>query len=330
MSVSSQQSHPGKPRRGTRRQNRRQWSGSAWLLSHRRALQASLRKLYHTPLGSLMTVLVIAIALALPTAALVALENGRLLVTDWEGGSQISVYLARHLPEAAIDDVIARVEAQPQVREVSYLSPDMALAEFGRDAGFADALALLEDNPLPPVLVVQLMRSMDGSEQLQQLHDRISAYAEVERVDIDMEWIRRLALLIDAIQRAGLALSVLIALGVVLIIGNTIRLDILNQQNEILIIKRVGGTNAFIRRPFLYSGVCYGLGGSLVAWILVSAGLAVVNTPVRDLAQSFQSAFLLRGLGLAGGMVLMVCGAFLGLSGAWLSVTRHLHRIEPK
>jgi cell division transport system permease protein len=320
---------PSPARRGTQRRRQRKWSFSAWLLSHRRAFLFALAQWRTAPLGAFFTVLALAIALALPSGALVLLQNARQLTAQWQGGSQISLYLQKESSSEEVDALISLLKEREGVEQVIYLSSEMALAEFGEGTGFHDALALLEENPLPPVLILHLVSFQNSPERLESLYQDLMEFEKVEQIDMDMEWMNRLALLIDAVQRTGWILTAMVLLGVVLIIGNTIRLDIANQQTEIMIIKRVGGTNAFIRRPFLYVGCCYGLGGGVLAWILMALAIRLIAAPLNQLADSFQSSFQFHGLTLLNGVALLFVALLSGLMGAWIAVTQHLRRIEP-
>jgi cell division transport system permease protein len=153
---------------------------------------------------------------------------------------------------------------------------------------------------------------------------------EVELAQMDLQWVQRLYSLLAVGQRVTLALALLLGLGVLLVTGNTIRLAIENRRDEILVIKLVGGTDAYVRRPFLYTGLWYGLGGSIVAGLLLSLVMLWLDGPVGLLAALYQSRFELHGLGFAGTLMLALAGALLGLAGAWLAVARHLGAIVPR
>ena len=153
---------------------------------------------------------------------------------------------------------------------------------------------------------------------------------EVAEALLDMEWLQRLNSLMHLSRRLVQIVGGLLVLGVLLILGNTIRLAIENRREEIVVVKLVGGSNAFVRRPFLYTGLWYGVGGGVLAGLLVSLALWFLQQPVADLAKLYGSDFRLRGLGIMGGLNLVVLGGLLGLAGAWLAVTRHLVHIQPR
>jgi cell division transport system permease protein len=152
----------------------------------------------------------------------------------------------------------------------------------------------------------------------------------VAEVVLDMEWLQRLNSLMELGRRVVLAVGVMLVAGVLLILGNTIRLGIESRRDEILIVKLVGGSNGFVRRPFLYTGLWYGVGGGVLAALLVSSALWFLEEPIGNLASLYESAFRLQGLGIMGGLNLVILGGLLGLAGAWLAVSRHLARIEPR
>ncbi|WP_245720685.1 permease-like cell division protein FtsX [Microbulbifer yueqingensis] len=301
--------------------------GRSWLGHHREMAGEAVRRFLAAPMASGMTALVIAIALALPASLQLGLVNFQRAVAGWEGQPQISVFLHKRAREAAVTSYVEDLRADPRVAAVTYISPEQALAEFQQSSGLGDALAGLDANPLPAVLLVRPQDS--AASDLEALAAGLRESALTDAVVLDMAWVERLARLTELGQRLSLGLGLLLALGVILVVVNTIRLHIESRREEILVVKLVGGTNAFVRRPFLYSGICYGLCGGLLAWLLVAVGVALLAGPVAGLADSYGSGYTLDGpgpaylLGLAGG------AALLGLAGAWLAVARHLRAIEP-
>jgi cell division transport system permease protein len=142
-------------------------------------------------------------------------------------------------------------------------------------------------------------------------------------------WVKRLYQFMELGQRLVWALATLLGLAVLLIIGNTIRLSIESRRDEILVVKLVGGTDAFVRRPFLYTGIWFGLGGGIIAWLLLSMGLYWLSGPVETLISLYGSDFVLQGLSLSDSLMLIFDGVILGWLGAWLAVSRHLTKIKP-
>lgn len=300
----------------------------SWLGHHREMAAEALRRFFAAPLASGMTALVIAIALALPAALQLGLLNFQRAVAGWDGQPQISVFLHKGAREAAVESFAGELRADPAVAQVTYISPEEALREFQQASGLGDALEGLDANPLPAVLLVR-PRDTAG-DQLEALAQRLRESALSDAVVLDMAWVQRLAQLTELGRRLSAGLALLLALGVLLVVVNTIRLHIESRREEILVVKLVGGTDAFVRRPFLYSGLCYGIAGGLLAWLLVGGGAALLSGPVASLASSYGSGYALRGPGFSYLLALTGGAALLGLLGAWLAVARHIKAIEPR
>jgi cell division transport system permease protein len=301
----------------------------AWQQHHRLSAADSLARVLENPLSSAMTWLVIGIALALPTGLDVALDNIGSLSGNWDGPAQISLFLQDKVSEERATALQAEFADRADVAEARFVSRDAALEEFRNLSGFADVLASLDYNPLPHLILVS---PRDGASQsgAAALRAELEAYPDVAQAVLDMEWLQRLNSLMELGRRLVLAVGGLLVLGVLLILGNTIRLAIESRREEIVIVKLVGGSNAFVRRPFLYTGLWYGVGGGVFAALLVAAALWFLRQPVDELARLYQSEFRLQGLGLMGGLNLVVLGGLLGLAGAWLAVARHLADIQPR
>jgi cell division transport system permease protein len=301
----------------------------AWLRHHRLSAADSMHRVIDNPVSSAMTWLVIGIALALPTGLDVALENVSQLSASWDSPAQISLFLQ---DEASDDEALAlqaELLARADVAEARFVSRDEALEEFRSLSGFADVLASLQGNPLPHLVLVSPADSSAQSAAAQ-LRAELEAYPDVAQAVLDMEWLQRLDSLMELSRRVVWAVGGLLVVGVLLILGNTIRLAIESRREEIVIVKLVGGSNAFVRRPFLYTGLWYGVGGGLFSALLVAGSLWFLQQPVTELAMLYQSEFRLQGLGVMGGLNLIVLGGMLGLAGAWLAVSRHLVAIQPR
>ncbi|MCP5141154.1 MAG: cell division protein FtsX [Chromatiales bacterium] len=300
----------------------------AWFTAHLHTIVFSLGRLARNPLATLMTAGVIAISLALPAGLYVLLDNLRTVSGQWEQTAQVSLFLREDIPLEVAKSFAGNIRQMPEVSEVTLIPADQALEEFRRTSGFGDALNALPGNPLPTVLIVQPEAGI-GAARIKLLVETLQANDDVELAQLDMEWLERLFAMMAIVQHAVSIIAVLLGLGVLLAVGNTIRLDIENRRDEIVVSKLIGATNSFIRRPFLYGGVWYGLLGGLVAWIVVSIGMAFIDDPVQRLTHLYQSGYQLRGLGFSGGLSLLLLGGFLGWCGAWLAVGRHLRAIEP-
>lgn len=291
---------------------------------------SSLGRLYRNLASSLMTTAVVAIALALPSGLLVLLDNLQRLGTGWDGGTSISLFAKETVSETQADRLANELTGWPGISEVQVIHRDKALSEFRELSGFGEALEALEDNPLPNVLVVKPAPMAESPEQgIETLFADLKRLPEVELAQLDLQWVQRFDALMDIGRRGILVVGALLALAVLLIVGNTIRLDIQNRRDEIEVSKLIGGTDAFIRRPFLYIGLWYGLLGALLAWMLVGLGLRLLDDPARRLAGLYDSGFLLSGLSGLGVALLLSAGIALGLAGSWLAVGRHLRDIEP-
>nr|WP_232522378.1 permease-like cell division protein FtsX [Marinimicrobium alkaliphilum] len=302
----------------------------AWQAHHSTTAIESLLRLLGTPLQSLLTWLVVAIAIALPAALYVALNNVQNIGYSWQDSSQISVFVEKGARENAVRELSERLLEDDAVNAVDYITPDAALAEFRAHSGLGRVVDDLDDNPLPAVLLVQPAEQAVNPQALEALRTRIADQALVAEVRLDMQWVERLHQIMQLAGRGVLAFGLLLAMGVLLVIGNTIRLAIENRRDEILVVKLVGGTDAFVRRPFLYTGLWYGIGGGLLAVMLVAIGLWWLSSPVAHLADLYQSDFRLRGLGWIDSLQLVLLAGLLGLLGAWLAVARHLSQIEPR
>lgn len=300
-----------------------------YLSHHRRIARDSLLRLLREPLASLLTWAVIAIALALPATLLLMLANVEQLSQSWTSSPRITLYLDLRVGANEAYQLRETIRKKPQVEAVQYISPEQALEEFKAFSGLGEAIAYLDENPLPPVLVVT-PASLSSAAQVEALQRELAALPAVTRAQLDMDWVKRLYSLMDLARRGILALGGLLSLAVLLVIGNTIRLAIENRREEIVVIKLVGGTDAFVRRPFLYTGLWYGLGGAVLAWFLVLFWLLWLDGPVQELVSLYALDFELAGLGFESTLTLLVSGMLLGWCGARLAVRRHLDAIEPQ
>jgi len=293
---------------------------------HRTTLQSSFAKMLREPLQTLLTVVVIAIALTLPTALYISVENIRQLSGGVESSAQITVFVKKGARPAAIEKLGEQLGKLSGVTSVSYISAQTALEEFNALSGFGSALQYLDENPLPDAFLVQPLLLNDSAK----LVAEIRQITLVDDVQLDMEWLSRLDALLDMGRKLVLALGAALGIGVILVVGNTIRLAIQSRRDEIIIVKLVGGTDAYVRRPFLYTGLLFGFFGAMVAALML-IGLGFWLEPsVNDLASLYQSQFRLSGLGVSGFIALLAIGGGVGLAGAWISVSQHMRDIKPR
>ncbi|MCK7553235.1 permease-like cell division protein FtsX [Marinobacter goseongensis] len=306
-----------------------QQQAESYLVHHRKVARDSAERLWRTPVASMMTWTVMGVALALPVALLLLLTSLQGVSAGWESSARITAYLSE---SATLDDaraLQAEAQADSRVLEVELIDKDQALAEFRASSGLDDALDYLEGNPLPHTLLVTPDEASRTAGGVETLVTRLQGMNGVDRVQVDLGWLQRLNAMTDLLARAVWALALLLAAAVVLVIGNTVRLSIENRRDEILVAKLVGGTDAFVRRPFLYTGAWFGLGGGVVAWVLLQLSLWWLSGPVERLAGLYRSDFSLNGLTFDGALALLIVAMLLGWLGAWVAVKRHLDAIEP-
>ena len=297
-----------------------------YLALHAENLTAAAARVAGRPLGSLMTILVIAIALAVPAGLRVMVDNARALSGTWQGAADFTVYLEMAVDEPAADGLARQIGQRNDVERAELLNRSAALTEFRAYSGFGDALDLLDENPLPHAIIV---RPASADADLDLLAGDLDALEETALVQLDTEWLERLRAILELARRVVDVTTALLGLAVIVVIGNTIRLEIGNRREEIEIIKLVGGSDGFIRRPFLYLGLCYGVGAGIVAALIIVLGLGLVASPARALMELYGSDYRLVGLGLADTAGLLGAGGFLGWAGAGVAVARHLREIEP-
>lgn len=302
-----------------------------WLSHHGRSILASLGDLARAPLATLLTVAVVGIALALPAGLHVATRNLATLAGGWQEGTALSLFLTPHLDSAKAKALAQGLGRRPEVAGVRLITPAEGLAELREYSGLADAMDLLPENPLPTVLALDPAPAVAADPAaLETLRDTLAALPEVEDARLDTAWVRRLHALVDLGASAALLLAALLALAVLLVVGNTLRLEVANRRKEIELMALVGATHAFVRRPFLYAGAWYGLLGGLVAVAIVTLAVAVIQAPVGRLADLYGTEFPLAGLDARVLAALLVGGPLLGLVGAWLAVGRHLAACAPR
>jgi len=299
----------------------------SWIDNHRFVAGDSLHRLFANLAASTMTWLVIGFAIALPTGLYMVLENAGTVSDGWQSQPRITLYLREEVSFAGGLEISDRLLTHPEVSATQYISASAALEEFKVQSGFGEIVESLEENPLPAIVLV--------SPQSQSIDDVTALVTEFENLTsvasavVDIQWLQRLYALLELAERGIVAISIVLAMSVALIVGNTIRLAIESRRAEIEVVKLVGGTDAFVRRPFLYTGAWYGFGGGMLAWLMVEASLWWISGPVAELAGLYESDFELQNLGVLTGLSLLLAAIGLGLAGAWLAVNRHLKAIQP-
>lgn len=302
---------------------------SAWLLHHVQSLVFSLGKAYRSPSSTLMTVAVIGITLTLPSGFYLLLKNIQNISGDLRSSTQITLYLNMDLSMEQAQQFNHRLTARNDIADTLFIARDQALEDFRKHSGFGKSLDQLSDNPLPHTIIVQPVQHIDTL-SIKTLLSKLEAFPEVAIAKLDTEWLERLLTIVEIAKRSVIIISLLFSFAVLLIIGNTIRLDIQNRYQEIIVTKLIGATNAFIRRPFLYSGVWYGLFGGILSWLIVELSIIAISGPFSSLNLLYQSQYNLITFGVSDFLVITGCSTLLGLAGSWLAVARHLNDIEPK
>jgi len=307
---------------------------SPWLRNyfsgHAQEALSSLGKLWRAPFATLLTILVIGIALALPTGLGLGLQQTQALSQGWDGNPQISLFLKKTLGTKEIEKIQQRMRAHKAIETVEWIPAEQALQNFKTTSGFGDLLNDLTENPLPDVLILRPKTEQSTPAQLESLVNELAKSPEVDIAQLDFAWVKKLNAIINTMKRAALVVALLLAMAVLLTVGNSIRLEVQNRRDEIEVSKLIGATHAFIRRPFLYTGLWMGLLGGLIALALVLASLLFLQTPVQALAELYQSNFRLEFPGLLESTSLLIASALLGLLGAWLTVGYHLRQIKPQ
>ena len=299
------------------------------LAYHVQAAWASLHVFYYQPIATMMTVLVIAITLVLPTLFWVMTDNMNQLLMNWQRGGHISLYLKSPLSPAEEAMFLLRVKKIIGVEKATLISPAEGLIALQQQEGMQDMMRFLPENPLPALIEVIPTLDFNALEKLNQLYLQLKAYPQVEQAKLDIQWVGRLQAILGFISTLAHGLMILFALAVVLIIGNTLRLAIHYRHEEIEVLKLVGAKDSYILRPFLYSGIWYGLAGALMAVLLVNIFMLSLTLVVNQLARVYQMHYSLIGLSLRQIGLLVISAITLGWLGASLSVRKQLAVIEP-
>jgi cell division transport system permease protein len=296
--------------------------------SHAQSFFSSLGRLAATPFSTITAVIVVAVALSLPAVFYVLVDNIRLVSSRFVDTNQITLFLKPEITDLKAATVAGRLLKIPEIVSVKLVTKNQALEEFKQSSGFSAAIEILEYNPLPATILVNPHSALDPR-QLEALSREIEAIPEADFAQFDLQWVKRLQAMVDLAQRGVEMISLLLGAGVVFVVGNTIRLELRTREDEIVVCKLLGATDAFIRRPFLYSGFWYGVGGGFVAAILVSLILFYFEEPIQRLALLYQSDYQLVYLGFWRVLALVTASSLLGIAGAWMVLLHQLHKMNP-
>ncbi|HZP66142.1 MAG TPA: permease-like cell division protein FtsX [Rudaea sp.] len=304
---------------------RNRGSARAWREQHLASAASSLRRIAARPFATALTVTVLSLALALPLLFWLLLDNARQLGGSFDNAGAISVFLK---PHADAEAIAARLRTRAEIASVELKTPEQGLEEFRSQSGFADALKVLRYNPLPAALIVNL-RPDAGEPAAASLVDELGRDSAVDLVQYDAQWRRRLSAILALVARTADVLAAVLAFAALLVIGNTVRLDIQGRAEEIEIMQLLGASDGFVRRPFLYTGLWYGVFAGLLSVTLIGIVEAALAGPLAQLTASYGERFSVHGLAPSGMFAVLGASAALGWLGAWLTASRHIALGQP-
>ena len=318
---------PTNTRRQSSARNLSKVKRSNFFAVHLSQARLSLREFWQRPLGNALTLAVIAMALAMPASLYLLGKNLSAASANVTSPSQVSVFLRERTPEARVMILKDQIERMPEVEKVVYISPQQGLEDLSQYSGFEQALTLLDDYALPGVLVMTPINN--DREALNQLLAKVRNEQDISDIRLDEDWLTRLDAIKSLVNGIVVTLALLMLSSVFLIVGNTLRFNVLANKEEIQTMKLIGATDSFILRPYLYSGVWFGFLGASIAWVLTAIITVLFNSSVEQLALLYDSPFRLVGLSWDESLLLVMVGTFLGCLAAKISAQRHMKDIEP-
>ena len=303
----------------------------SYFYSHYLAFSSATSRLSSLPFRFLSISLVIAIALSLPAGFYVAAINLQKITNITDNSNTISIFIKTTASQTQIELLKEKISLEEGVETIKYISSQQGLDEFRIESGFGNVLEMLDENPLPPVFLIEPNREFqNNTEFIKELVSKLKKEHLVESIQIDMMWLKRLQAISLIGERLSFMLGAILALGVLVIISNAVSLSLDSRREEVVVIKLVGGTDSYVRRPFLYTGFWYGAVGGILSWILIAIAVYCLSMPVEKLSALYQNSLELEGLGFFGMISLISIGVGLGFLGAWIAVTRQLSAIESK
>lgn len=297
---------------------------------HAHALFSSLGRLIASRFSSAMTIVVLAIAIALSSGFYILVANLQQLAGNLEASNQISLFLKEEVSEAKANKFASSIKQNPDIQEVKLITKEQALAEFQAHSGFGEAIKALEKNPLPIVIQVLPKNSLENEQALEVMLDDFKHSAEVDFAQMDMQWVKRLQLIMEVARRGVILLSLLLGAGVLFITANTIRLELHTRRDEVVIAKLVGATNGFIHRPFLYSGFWIGFFSGVTAWFIVTLIMLILKYPIEKLSRLYDDTFHVLFLGFTETLALLFISSVLGVVGSWIVLHFQLRQLKPE
>lgn len=301
-----------------------------WQEQWRYALRGTLSDMWRQPLATLLTVMVIAISLTLPSVCYMVWKNVSQAATQWYPAPQLTVYLSKTLDDSAAENVVAQLKQVEGVDNVNYLTREEALNEFRNWSGFGGAMDMLEQNPLPAVAIITPKLNFQNSDTMQSLRDRVTKVQGVDEVRMDDSWFARLAALTGLVGQIASMIGVLMIVAVFLVIGNSVRLSIFARRDTINVQKLIGATDGFILRPFLYGGALLGFSGAVLSLLLSEVLVLRLQSVVASVASVFGTTFSLEGFSWDEALLLLLIAAIIGWVAAWLATVQHLRRFTPQ
>lgn len=301
-----------------------------FLFLHQQALYLSWERLIQTPFTTFLTILVIAISLALPGLLFLFIKDVKTLGQHLDSGTQITLYLRSGTSEQNVNALLNNLKRDPRIKSMRYISPEEGLNEFAKQANLGDLLAELSVNPIPPVIVIEPQIKYQDARQEEQIKSDLTKLPNIEHVQMDLLWVERLQALIHMANQAIYAFAGLLSIAVILVIGNTLRLMIEKHHQEIEVMKLVGATNRYVLRPFIYAGALCGFWGSLLALLLMSAILLTLNAPLQHLLLLYQLPPIIENFSILYVLEILAIGTVLGILSAQFSVRKHLFQIRPE
>ncbi len=293
-------------------------------------LRAVLADLMKRKFATLLTVLVIAVSLTIPTVSYLLWKNIHHATTQFYPESELTVYLHKNLSEEDANLVVEKIRQQEGVESLNYISRQESLNEFRHWSGFSEELDVLDDNPLPAVVMIKPTKAFNESQQRNELRENLDKIKGVQEVRLDNDWLEKLTALTWLVAHVAIFCTVLMAVAVFLVIGNSIRADVYSNQANIEVMKLLGATDQFILRPFLYTGMIYAALGGFFACIFSSLTIGYFTGAVKYVTDIFAVNFNLSGLGLVEFLFLLVVCVIMGYIGAWLSATRYIRLLDKK
>lgn len=316
-----------KNKKVTQSRDAKRMKTDGFLKVHIKQAKASFASLWQRPMGNILTLAVISMALTLPACLYLLSKNIASVADNVASPSQISVYIQEDTPEPRIMVLKDEIESRAEVDKVEFISPQQGLQDLSQHSGFDQAISLLDEYSLPGVLIVS--PNVETDQEIKAIAESIRGQEGVTDVRLDEDWMARLDAIRNLATIVVISLSVLMLASVFLIIGNTLRFNVQANKEEIQTMKLIGATDSFILRPYLYVGMWFGVLGALSAWLLTAFITIVLNGAVEDLAKLYDSQFRLIGLNWDESLLLLMLGTFLGCIAARSAAQRHLKEIEP-